>query len=500
MNKIIPAPLQVTPAAGQFRFRAGTRVEYAALLAPLVDRFCRDVARRTGLWLDPFIVGRDTLAARGPAIRVELLDAPELRALPTPLGVSPLGKVTADERYSLTIGTDRIVLRAIETAGLARGLTTLLQLLGTTERSPEDGITLGATRILDAPRFAWRALTVDLARSFFTLGEVKRIVDLVALYKLNVLHLHLTDDQGWRIQAGRPPKHRIPDGSFYTNGELRELVAYAAERFVTILPEFASPGHAGALLRLRPELATGRNRYNGSAWLDPELPATFKLIEAVLDEIAGVFPGPFIDIGADEPPGMPENLYVKCVGRARSFLRSLGKRTVGRQESIRAGTEPDHVIHYRVSANGKNDLEKALKNAVPVIVSPLGNAQFDVPYAEVSVDHAQEQRRSRVGLRSYSPQTVAQSFDWEPADALGPLAKPRGVAGVGAAIWGDTIHDFPDLTFMLLPRLAGVAHKAWSRPDANAWATHRSSLTAHCRLWEQDELTYFKSSIVDWPA
>ena len=237
---------------------------------------------------------------------------------------------------------------------MARGLASLLQLLATA--APGGGaVSLPALRIRDAPRFAWRGLSVDVVRRFFGAAQIRKVIDLLALYKLNVLHLHLTDDEGWRIEAGRPAAAREPDGTFYTDDELRALVAYAADRFVTLVPEVDTPGHAAALLRLRPELASGRNlagyrpgpgQRHQNAWLDPGLPATFEVLEEVFAGLAGVFPGPFIHIGGDEPFGMPDDAYAAHVGRLLSTVRGLGRRTIGWQESIRAGADPRHVIQY----------------------------------------------------------------------------------------------------------------------------------------------------------
>src|SRR5262249_30280241 len=160
-----------------------------------------------------------------------------------------------------------------------------------------DPSSLRGVRILDAPRYAWRGLSLDLAREWFTLDEVRRVVDLLALYKLNVLHLHLTDDQSWRLPVGRPAGSADP--RFYSPQGLGALVAYAAERFVTLVPEVDTPGHASALVRMHPGLDTGRNRVefelppghtHHAVWLDPELPATFEVIEEVLSGVAEIFP------------------------------------------------------------------------------------------------------------------------------------------------------------------------------------------------------------------
>jgi hypothetical protein len=283
---IIPAPARLRPAIGEFRLVPGTTVAYRdPILAPLVRRFAQDAARRCGIALD---VGT---GERAGAIVIDLGDDPDFAGLPAPLGLDPAGP-PRDERYALTIDRSGIRLRAREPAGVARGLTSLLQLIATATAAP-----LPALDILDAPRFAWRGLTVDVVRRFFPPAQIRTLIDLAALYKLDVLHLHLTDDQGWRVEAGRPAPMREPDGTFYTDDEVRALVAYAADRFVTLLPEIDTPGHGLALLRLRPELGSGRNlvrpgQPHQSAWLDPELPATFEILDAALAELAGLFPRP----------------------------------------------------------------------------------------------------------------------------------------------------------------------------------------------------------------
>jgi hexosaminidase len=526
---IIPAPQQVTPAAGRFLFGAGARVAYGdAALAPLAGRFCEDLRRRCGARARAVPAG--TVAA-AHEVTVGLSDDPGLAGLPAPLGLDPAG-TGGDERYALTIGEDGVTLRAREPAGVARGLASLLQLIATAAPAAGGAVPLPAARILDAPRFAWRGLTVDVVRTFFGPMQIRKVIDLIALYKLNVLHLHLTDDQGWRIEAGRPDHAREPDGTFYTNDELRALVAYAADRFVTVVPEVDTPGHAAALLRLHPELDSGRNlisyelgpgQAHQSIWLDPGLPATFDVLDTVFAELAGVFPGPFINIGGDEPFGMPDDAYAAYVGRLKPAVRALGKRTMGWQESIRAGADPGHVIQHWISAaspgsggevplppetaaavsanaaRARADIEQALEHGVPVIVSPQSNCYLDVPYAEASADAAQAERRNRVGLRFYAPKTLSATFDWEPAAALGTGARPGSIAGVGAAVWCETVRDFDDLTFLLLPRLAGTAEKAWGAAGAVRWEEHRAALARHGRLWEQDGLTFFRAETVDWP-
>jgi len=557
---VIPAPLRVTPGAGAFRFGPGTTVGYRdPALGPVVERACRDLARRTGIRVEPAPAACDDPAADEPAVRLELGGHPDLDPLPAASGISPVGGAVPDERHALTIEADRITLRGGQVVGVARGLTTLVQMLATAAPGTDGAAVLPGCRILDAPRFAWRGLTLDVARAWFSVAELKRVIDLLALYKVNVLHLHLTDDQAWRIEAGRPADRREPDGTFYTDAELRDLVAHADERFVTLVPEADAPGHTAALLLLHPELDSGRNVRQvavapgspipwRSVWLDPDLPATFQVMDQVLAEIAGIFPGRYLHLGADEPFGMPEHLYARYLRRAREHARSLGRHTVAFQESVRAITEPDHVIQYwigdtdpeplpgldqdagqdtgqdagqdagqdtgqdaagavpddleaasaRNTAQSRRDVETALRWSVPVLVTPRRHAYCDVPYAEPSADPAQEPLRQRLGLRHYPPQTVAETFDWEPAAALGGDAGTGHVVGVGAAMWCETVDGFDDLTFLLMPRLAGNAEKGWGAAGSTTWSGHRAALAVHGRLWAQDGVTCFRSSGVDW--
>ncbi len=320
-------------------------------LAAVTGRFCSDLERRTG------IRARITPGDRPGTVSVGPGDDPGLARLAPPLGIYPADR-PGDESYALTIDGDGALIRVREPVGAWRALTSLLQLAAATPRDADGLITLAARRVLDAPRFAWRGLSLDVARRFFPPAQIRRIVDLLALYKLNVLHLHLTDDEAWRIEAGRPAGAREPDGTFYTGSELRDLVRYAAERFVAVVPEIDSPGHAAALVGLRPELRSGRNlvsykRLSGishrSAWLDPELPGTMDIISGAFAELAQIVPGPFVHVGGDEAWRMPEDAYRDYVRKLLPAVRELAKRPIGWQELVRAGADTVQAIQYWMS-------------------------------------------------------------------------------------------------------------------------------------------------------
>ena len=499
-HTVIPAPLKFdVDDAGTFVFRSGTTVVHAqAGLGSIVERFCSAVARRTGIRLAP-IVGHGETGE--PSLVLEIADDEEISGLPGPTGIWPAGDGPDDERHSITITDTRVVVRAAGPIGVARGLTTLLQVLATAPIGDAVGISVRCGRILDAPRYAWRGLSLDLSRADFTVGEIERVIDLLELYKLNVLHLHLTDDQSWRIPFGRGGSGSgFDDDGFYSAEDLQAIVRYATDRSITIVPEIDMPAHVAALLRLNPVLDSGRNNAEANpgvgdgrrdAWLDPALPATFALIEQVLIGVTDVFPGSYIHIGGDEPHGMPHAQYVAFVERTRWLVRSLGKKPLGWQESARAGLGPGDVIQY-----WRPDVEAITAASTPVIMSPLTHCYLDVPYREPSAHPSQAARQARVGLRSYPPKTVAESFDWEPTRAVDPGVH---VAGVEAAIWAETVSCFDDLAFLLLPRLPGIAEKAWGPPMAVGWSEHRDRLARHGRVWRQDDLTYFSSTEVDWP-
>jgi len=217
-------------------------------------------------------------------------------------------------------------------------------------------------------------------------------------------------------------------------------------------------------------------------------------------------------MGAEQPPAAEHErrlhaaclnaacLNAACLNAACLNAACLNAACLTLTASLKAAASAHPEVRAQVAADladSRRDVETAAAASVPVIVSPLSHCYLDVPYAEPSADPAQADRCDRLGLRFYAPRTVAESFDWEPAEALGP-SRAAQVAGVEAAIRAETISGFDDLSFLLLPRLAGVAHKAWSGAQATTWTGHRDRLARHGSLWAQDNLTYFRASSVDW--
>ncbi|MER5261979.1 family 20 glycosylhydrolase [Actinosynnema sp. NPDC002837] len=427
-----------------------------------------------------------------------------------PDGVDPRA-AAADERYRLTVGPDGVLVEAAGDEAAFRGLTTLLQLI-----EPEPG-SVPAVVIEDGPAHAWRGLSLDLARHYSTPAEIRRIVDLLAWYKLDVLHLHLTDTQAWRAEvAGRPRLTGAGPGAtaeFYSRDELSRIIAYAAQRYVTVVPEFDVPGHVAAAFAAYPELRGDTEpAHPYVCYLDPEVPEAVAFTRDVIDELVRLAPGPFVHLGADEPFGMPTQAYRRFVQEAHAQLRSAGKRVVAWQEAARAGClDSADVLQYWIGPDNSFDTERLKQRApaalhpliedaarmfalapgdvpaaaaagVPVLLSSNTTLYLDRPYADPAADEESERRRRRAGHADYEPRTPEQAFDWHPGALPEIAAAGAEVAGVEAAIWCETVDSFDDLAFLLLPRLAGTAEKAWTR-RVTEWRDHQRRLAGHVDTW-----------------
>jgi hexosaminidase len=517
---VIPQPWSINPVEeGPVRLTSEWAVcSDQAGIGP-ARRFVADAGREAGVAFALAEVGAPT---DGPAITIGVSDGVPVPDV-TPVGLSPTG-AELDERYRLVVRGDGVSLEARAVEGVLRGLATLRQLLAAAPREG-DARLLRPVEIVDAPRIAWRGLSLDVVRCFFDVDQVRRVIDLLELYKLNVLHLHLTDDQGWRLEVpGRPQLTAVggagalgdrPGGS-YTRAELADLVRYAADRGVTVVPEVDMPGHSAAAIRSYPELA--------AALADPASPVGTNLLlpehEGVLDfaadvvrALADVAPGPYVHVGGDEAFGMDPDAYERFLDAVRPMVAAAGKRMITWQEGARSDVQPGDVVQYWMTFGntavpaefepvisemmraGEADLGRALDRGAKVILSPVSHLYLDKPYAEPPVDPAQTDLSGRLGLRVYPPATVEESFEWDPEMAIsGGL---DAVAGIEAAVWGETITAGDELEFLLLPRLPGVAERAWS-PALTEWAGYRNRLGAQASLWRARGWTWFTSSLVDW--
>src|SRR6266496_3694639 len=305
----------------------------------------------------------------------------------------------SDEGYELRVTGASVTLRASRPEGLFRGVQTLRQLLpASIERATAQAgpWRVPGGRIVDRPRFAWRGAALDVARHFFCVDEVKRYIDLISLYKLNVLHLHLTDDQGWRIAVDGWPKLTSHGGrtqvgggrgGFYTKHDYSSIVRYAQDRYITVVPEIDVPGHVNAALSsypelncdgLAPELYTGMSVGFTSLCLDK--PVTYRFLDDVIGELAALTPGPFLHIGGDEAKTVPEGNYATFVERVQRIVRAHGKRAIGWQETASAELLPSSVVQYWDIGSAPDGVRKAVERGTKVVLSPASKVYLDMKY------------------------------------------------------------------------------------------------------------------------
>ncbi|MFD8204733.1 family 20 glycosylhydrolase [Streptomyces sp. NPDC059701] len=450
-----------------------------------------------------------------------------------PVGVSPRGAAApGDESYRLTITERGISCRATTPEGVFRAATTALQTIATAA----DHIRCG--EVTDAPHYAWRGLMVDPARAYLTPAELRRVVDLAALYKLNVLHLHLTDNEGWRLPLPAAAAERA-DGTarqHYKTEDYRDLQDYAAERFVTVVPEIDLPGHCAALREAVPGLPAApapeglAGRFPYVPPLDLADPATRSLVASVLTEVCDSTDGPYVHIGGDEALGMTADSFALAVRELRALVRAAGKRPLAWQEASRAGTTPDDIAQFwvdvpmmdlpdtqeelarrpellaagytgdvvkalkRFFAPTDHDLARVLDGGGRVLLSPQSHLYLDRPYPPDVAPPEQAETAARLGFPAYRPRGVRHTAGWDPAAHGIPEER---IAGIAATVFGESIDGFDDLATLMLPRLPSVAHTAWTgrAPD---WNAHRDRLAHHGRLWHDRGLRYLASTEIPW--
>jgi hexosaminidase len=406
------------------------------------------------------------------------------------------------EGYRLTVEPGKIEIEAPEPTGAFYGIQSLIQLLvGRDVISP---YTLPACIITDHPRFAWRGFMLDEGRHFMGKETVLRLLDQMALQKLNVFHWHLTEDQGWRIEIKRYPKlteigaqrkgtsrgftgkhDGIQHAGFYTQDEIREIVEYATRRNILVVPEVEFPGHSLAALAAYPELSCTGGPFEVCTHFGilPELycagnEEVFTFLEGVLDEILALFPSPYIHIGGDEAPkgrwkkcpkcqerlhaeGLKnENeLQVYFTNRIAAYLAERGRRIVGWNQILGRGLDTGAIPQFW--AFGKKSFWKALEAGHEGILSPF----FDV-----YLDH------------SHALTSLSRAYRYEPLDpALSAQAAQR-VLGLEAPLWSEFVRSQARLDYQVYPRLPAYAETAWTPPELKNYADFRSRLEPFLEL------------------
>ena len=400
-----------------------------------------------------------------------------------------------EEGYELSISPDSLLLRAKCPAGLFYGVQTLRQLLPV---HSSGAVSLPALSIRDVPRFEWRGAMLDVARHFFGVEDVKRYIDLITCYKLNRLHLHLSDDQGWRIEIRSWPRLTEVGGStqvggrsggYYTQAQYREIVEYARSRYIAIVPEIDTPSHTNAALASYAELNSSEEApalYEGtrvgfsSLWIDSEI--TYRFLDDVIRELAALTPAPYLHIGGDEAHSTPEEQYKRFIKRIQEIVISHGKTAIGWTEIGKAEILPGTIVQQWVGTS----YQEAKQQGAKIILSPANKIYLDMKY----------DASTPLGLDWAGLLSVKDSYDWEPGSYMERLEE-SDILGLEAPLWTETVVTMQDIEYMTFPRLIGVAELAWS-PKGQNWEEYRQRLAAHGKHMEAMGINFYKSPDVDW--
>ncbi|WP_406861102.1 beta-N-acetylhexosaminidase [Streptomyces sp. HUAS MG47] len=492
LGQVVPVPASVSPAGSPFTLTAATRirVDRGAAGAVAVGEYLAGVLRpSTGY---PLPVTDDT-GHGGILLKLSARD-------------SALG----EEGYRLRSGRGGVTLTARTPAGLFRAVQTLRQQLpARVERrtlQPGPWTVAGGT-VTDTPRYAWRGAMLDVSRHFFTVDQVKRYVDQLALYKINKLHLHLSDDQGWRIAIDSWPRLATYGGStqvgggpggYYTKDDYKAIVAYAASRHMEVVPEIDMPGHTNAALAsyaelncdgVAPPLYTGTNVGFSSLCVAKE--ATYDFVDDVIRELAALTPGQYLHIGGDEAHSTSHADYAAFMDRVQPVVAQYGKTVVGWHQITGATPAPGALAQYwgldRTSAAEKEQVAAAARNGTGLILSPADRTYLDMKYDAAT----------KLGLSWAGYVEVQRSYDWNPAAYL-PGAPAEAIRGVEAPLWTETISENAHIDRMAFPRLPGVAELGWSPAETHDWDSYRLRLAAQGPRFEALGIDYHRSPQVPW--
>ncbi|MBA3672992.1 MAG: beta-N-acetylhexosaminidase, partial [Gemmatimonadaceae bacterium] len=513
-----PTPTPAAPAAvtlGEHRLVPMPRSVAASDAAPFALGASTSIVVPTG--------GGD--AARIGAMIGAMLRPPTGFPLPvsTADGAVPRGAIAlrlsgsttlGEEGYDLIVTPDSVRLVAARAAGLFRGVQTLRQLLPAgieadqSDQRTTNAWTMASGRIVDGPRFAWRGGMLDVARHFFTVDEVKQYVDLLALYKLNVLHLHLSDDQGWRIQIDSWPKLTTIGGStqvgsgaggYYSKADYADIVRYASDRFITVVPEIDMPGHINAAIAAYPELGCSKpttvvrrdmrasGTYTGIrvGWstLCHDKESTYRFVDDVIREMAQMTPGPYFHVGGDEVEVLTHEQYATFIGRVQAIVTKYGKTMIGWEDIGKAKLAPSAIAHeWRADT-----ALLAYRQGAKLILSPGPKAYLDMKYTPAT----------ELGLRWAGYVELRTAYEWDPATYLRGVEE-RSVLGVEAPLWSETVKNLTAAEYLIMPRLPAIAEVGWSDTAMRDWASFRLRIAAHASRWRMMGVNFYPSPQVDW--
>jgi hexosaminidase len=413
---------------------------------------------------------------------------------------------TGDEGYRLDVTADAAVLAAREPAGLCRGIQTLRQLAPVDHH---DEWTLPGGTIVDRPRYPYRGVMLDVARHFFPVSEVLRYIDAVALYKINHLHLHLTDDQGWRIaiegwpeltRAGAATSMDNGPGGHYSQDDYRRIVAHAAGHHITVVPEIECPAHANAALVAYPELAppgiTPTHFTDiGSAphgTLDINNDLTYRFLDEVIEQIAAITPGPYLHVGGDETIETTTADYARFMPRVAEMVARHGKRLLGWAQILTATDPTASTAQFWIYDGTHQRAAEASGEGAALIMSPCVYAYLDLKYAE-------NEQPDTLGTAWAGHLDVRTAYGWDPTEVL-PNVHTDAIIGVEAPLWTETVRSLADAEQLTFPRLPAIAEIGWSPAGSKDWDSFSGRLALQGRRWHAAGIRFHRSPQVEWPA
>ena len=502
---LIPQPAQLDVADGSFTVDATTEIV-------VIDKQASSL--RTAHWLAGLVK-----QVRGLKLTVVQHAA---RPAAIVLQLDPTFAADNDEAYALDVTPQGIHLRARSEAGLFRGATTLLQLL--TPDAKRGVVQVPTLHVKDQPRFAWRGLMLDSVRHFQSVAEVEKLIDQMAQHKLNVFHWHLTDDQGWRIEIKRYPEltrvgaWRTPPGAghdgepkryggFYTQEQIRQVVAYAAARYITIVPELDMPGHAQAAVASYPQLGvTGKRPEVSVDWgVNPYLynvdDATFTFIDNVLDEVMALFPSTYIHVGGDEAVkdqwqasaavqakmhalGLKNEdaLQGWFIGRIGNYLEKHGRRLIGWDEILEGdNVPPDATV---MSWRGTKGAVTAAKAGHDVVLAPAPLLYFDSLQST-----NQDETAGRLPA-----QDLASVYAFEPVSEELDATQAKHVLGAQGNVWVEHIPTMKHVEHAVFPRLDALSEVDWSPASLRNWDSFVARLPAQLARYRAQHVDYADSA------
>ena len=486
-ENLIPKPLKITPTNSAFALDEFTAIytSKSATGFEEVGKFLADkLSKKINLQVP---VNDESLKTIERVIYINQSDSTEL---------------STPEGYQLYINQDSIIINSNTAEGAFRGIQTLRQLVPDTSN---DTLALQKIwpvptgKIIDNPTFAYRGAMLDVARHFFNVEDVKKYLDILAYYKINVLHLHLSDDQGWRIEIKSWPKLTEigastevggESGGFYTQEDYKEIVRYAAARFMTVVPEIDMPGHTNSASVAYPFLnGNGKTPklYEGTlvgfSTFDTRKDTVYAFIDDVIREISEITPGPYFHIGGDESLVTKKKDYIYFVNKVEKIVQKYGKRAIGWDEIAIADVDSTSISQWWSS---EEHAKKAVEKGMQVIVSPAKKVYLDMQYDTLS----------KFGLHWAAYIPVDSAYIWSP-EGYGAIPK-ENILGIEAPLWSETISNIDELEYLAFPRVIGYSELSWSTPENRDWENYKIRLANQAPFLERMEVKYYPSPLIDW--